>query len=419
MMASWEAGNFDQAVAIADALLLRDPRDYLPNQMRARAALSANDFNTATFYARRAWRVASSNVQRFEAARVMANTLFRQGRITSAQLWLRRTLQLAPTPELRDRTAQEFEAVREANPLRMDFRFSARRSDNVNNGAEPGEFTISFFGIPLELPITGSALALSGRELTYGATIERRMKLQRGVRTFYARFDGRDVVLSPAAMEMAPDAENSDYALRELTFGTSSVETNAQGQLRTDISIERSWYGGEPLANEAAVRWAYTPRPRSRTLAFTYRTGLSHSFRLDNDARSGSTLSAGLGIAQRVSHGDFSYDLEVTNTISDSSTVDRARLNLGIGYSPRELVYGTELTTRLTLSHTDFHKPFGGFGTDRQDVSARASMSLQLLELDYFGFSPVVDLTAERTTSTISLYETRSIGLSIGIKSSF
>ena len=48
-----------------------------------------------------------------------------------------------------------------------------------------------------------------------------------------------------------------------------------------------------------------------------------------------------------------------------------------------------------------------------------ADLSLLFTRASYLGFSPSVDLQFQRVRSTVSLYDTRDIGIAVGIKSAF
>ena len=88
--------------------------------------------------AARAYRYADTRVQKFQAAELAARLTFAEGHPTLTQLWLRRAVQNAPTPEIEEQLARDYARVRRENPFRFSITGGVKPYSNVNNGGNVG-----------------------------------------------------------------------------------------------------------------------------------------------------------------------------------------------------------------------------------------------------------------------------------------
>jgi hypothetical protein len=144
-----EQGNAAQALRFARALLQRDSTDLAALLIGAEAAIALDDPATARALAARAWPLATTPDTRYRAARLAALALSLEGRDTTAQLWLRRAFQDAPSEDARRSAAEDYRFLRARNPLRFQLSGGLRPSSNINGGSS--EETQVLFGVPLPI----------------------------------------------------------------------------------------------------------------------------------------------------------------------------------------------------------------------------------------------------------------------------
>ena len=148
------------ASQIAQGLLIADPHSAYAHYVLATAHADMGHGTDGRKSAARAYRYADNRVQKFQAAELAARLTFAEGHPTLTQLWLRRAVQNAPTPEIEEQLARDYARVRRENPFRFSITGGVKPSSNVNNGADTAQQVID--GLPFTGRLSGSAQALSG-----------------------------------------------------------------------------------------------------------------------------------------------------------------------------------------------------------------------------------------------------------------
>lgn len=409
------AGNAQAAREIAIVLLRQDETDYGMLITLARADRALGRYDTATWAAIRAWETAATDKERYAAARVRAQVLSSAGNRTMAQVWLRRAAQIAPDEERRAIAIRDFRYVKSRNPLSTRLSFGARPSSNINNGSKSDTMVIG--GLPFRLG--GAARALSGVELSYGIETEYRQRVsETAVLRYGLSVEGRNYILSSEAKRQAPTARAEDFAYGavELRFGGSFAELIGDGTTHFDLAVGRNWYGGDALSDFVRATVTQDVPLGDRDLLRLSLSGEDQA-RKDNAIRSSTAVTTRGTWIRRMEGGQLSFGLGWRETMSDSRSVAHSAALASAAYMFAEPVMGMRPTLSVNLEDRDYAG--SAFGMARQDQRATLGLSLHFVEIDYFGFAPVLDLTMERNWSNIAIFDTEGLGLSLGVRSVF
>jgi hypothetical protein len=412
-------GEREAAATIAAALLERDPTDASAWVVIARIRRAAGDTEGALEAARRANANADTDDERYAAAVELAAGNFRLDRGMTAQFWLRRAAQVAPTEELREAAIRNFRTVRAQTPWSWSLGFSVVPSSNVNNGSRAE--TIDIAGLPFVL--SGDARALSGLEATLTGSVTYRFEGFAGQPAqIYGGFAVQRVALTEEAQDLAPEADARDYAFDAVELGYSQVISSWSEDvvLRGEALIGRNWYGEEPLSNYVrggvSTRWAIG----ERSLA-TVSASLERQVRFDESDRSAWVTRFDVRRIWQVNdRGDiFGIGGGLRRAQSDSIEIDNDAALFSMDYTWDKPVLGpATLGLGLDLEYRDYEEsPFSANG--RQDRRAALRATLGAPGWNFYGFGPTVTFEASRTDSNVSLYDVEDFGVRVGITSVF
>ena len=109
---------------------------------------------------------------------------------------------------------------------------------------------------------------------------------------------------------------------------------------------------------------------------------------------------------------------DVSSTDTDSSISDHESLALSTSYTLAARPMGVLTTFTGQAKFRRYDTPV--YGVDaRSDDEFTLSTSMLFTGFDTYGFAPKVTVSANRTNSNVSLFETQSVGVSIGFESVF
>ena len=413
-------GDAPMTVALSRALLERDPDDLSALLLLARGERALGRYDTAIDAATRAWDAAATPEERYAAAMVRAQALSSAGHRTRAQLWLRRATEEAPDARTRARAIRDFKYVRLRNPWSTQLRFAVTPTDNVNNGSAEDTFTID--GLPFEFILSGSAKALSGVELSFGADTRYRLaETPRRATDLLLRVSHSTYVLSDDAQDAAPEAEGRDFATSSLSAGLSRriMFGDKKNELVLTGWVGQNWYGGDPYGHflRAGARFSHNLDPRNRLT-----TGLTLEARRGDDAPEADVGLLSLSWDHAWTGGQLSVYGVATRSVSDSVTADYRDLRLGARLAPDmdwlEAALGADPAFTLEARTRDFDaSPYTFDG--RRDEELMAGVEVVFRDVDYYGFNPVMTLESSVTSSNVSLNESDRTGLGLSIRSAF
>lgn len=405
------------ALAVAEALLQRDPDDGFALIIKSRAARNLGKNDMAVDAARKAWRLAQSDSDRYASALVMAQALSSSGRRTQAQFWLRRAAHFAPSKKAELLAARDFRYVRSRNPWTTRLSFGVTPSSNINNGSKSDTMVIG--GLPFEL--NGAARALSGLEYSYAASTRYRRPVAPGVELqFGAAAEGKSYSLSDDAKRQAPDLAASDlaYYAGQLSMG-AVVQGDRPGRpLEANLTVGRNFYGGDHLSDYARADLVKTLRLDAKN-RLRFSLGLEEQWRKDAAIYDSTALSGQAEWRSTRGNGDLMFlSVGLRDTRSDAGSVAHdARILAGAYYFAKP-VLGAQFGLSAAFETRDYEGALFG-GSPREDEKITLGASMFLPEYSYYGFAPEIGLTMMKNRSNKSLYESEDIGLSIGFRSSF
>jgi len=206
-----QVGNFALADRLSSVLLQNNPEDAEALLIRALTARAAGALDLAESAAADAYRASDNPILQFDAAFLVADIKARNEQYTRAQLWLRRADNVAPDEPRSDAVQRAFQNVSRRNPLGIQLRFTARPSNNVNNGAET--LVIDLGGLPFNLDPSGQQLG--GYEASTGVSLSYRLSEDETQKTeALAELFHRKIWLDSAAKDLAPSRKRIRFRLQ-------------------------------------------------------------------------------------------------------------------------------------------------------------------------------------------------------------
>ncbi|MCA0993968.1 hypothetical protein [Alloyangia pacifica] len=417
-----QLGHFELAAELGGLLLRVDPEDAYGHFVIAQAELRGGDTEQARRAARQALRYAETDVQKHEAARVIAAAYARDERYFLSQIWMRRALMVAPSEALEARAGREFQALRGASRLRLSANLGIAPSSNVNGGASEEISTVD--GLPVVGILSPSAQALAGTEaqgeLALSYAIQRDARSETRLRGFSS---ARRVWLSPEAQDKAPDVDNGDFGSSALEFGVQHRRRLGEKGpvLGASATLGRAWQGGERAYDyrRAAFSLIQPVGTHSALIAGVSWQGQSDADTEFNDVQ---TRGAQLGLSH-----DFGAPGKVTLMLmggeaeSDNGQIARTTRGAQLAYAPAEALGPVELDLSLSAykSHYPDYSVLLPVPGGREDKTFRADVDVAFTKLDYAGFMPVLNISGARSDSNVSRFETETLSFSLGFKSRF
>jgi len=412
-----QAGQYQTALNLTDVLLARDPGDAAALIVRAQALRGLGRLPEAKAAARKGFAEAESTSLLYGASLAMAQVMAHEDNWTWAQIWLRRASHYATSDEQRARVAQDYRYVRSQNPLNLRFDLSVQPSDNVNNGSQHSVW--DFFGIPLQL--SGDAQALSGL-IVAGGLVGSYVLSQTQTTHDALRFGASEsrVYLSPDAQEQAPGVGNARFTRQTLTFGYEHKALLSQDGLIAATSLNgwKEWYGSAPLANIGSLAVDLTAPLMPRVQGFGH-LSLTRNVRLDNSLSSSTVVEISGGWGQLLKNGDgLRLEAGAVQTMSEDIGTDNGALSLSLNWNHAQPVLGTIWGAGLSARQSNWaQSPYDPEG--RHDLQLVAQISAELSVVSIYGFSPVLNISYATNTSNIDLYDSRTLGVGLSIRSRF
>ncbi|MGL4320752.1 MAG: tetratricopeptide repeat protein [Paracoccaceae bacterium] len=417
------AGFAEDALEMTDALLVRDPEDASALTIRAQALRALGQHDAAIEAARDAWAAADTDAARFGAAMAMAAAQSSAGNRTRAELWLRRAANTAPNERAYAIAQRDFGYVQSRNPWRFVLDVNASPSSNVNNGSSQSSFALP--GLPFLFEIDPANQALSGIELGFGLEAIYRLSPTGPNRQTSLTFGTsvKSVALSAEARAAVPDARNSDFTLASLEFGVQHRRgLGAAGDriLMLTGTVGHNWYGGQDLSNYLQLS-ASLMQPLGERATLTWGIDADRITRLDRRPQSSDRVEIsailGFGVGQG-GEDRLSVRLSGTDVASASVEVRNQAMGLNVSWEKADPVAGIGIAATLGLEQRvfgDSRYVVGG----REDNKLTAKVELTFTEVNYFGFSPVLEIQATRNRSNSALHDSRALGVNLGIASTF
>lgn len=409
-----------RALALSEALLVRNPEDLLALRVGAQAALEIGESDVAVRHGEALYYLTDDPQIRFFSARLVALAESQQEHFTKAQIWLRRARQSAPDSEAANAVAADYAAVRQRNPLSLSFEFGIRPSSNVNGGSSEDTFEVNTLWGILILPLNDAFQNLSGYNLS--ANAQMRYRLHETPTSFTTATFGlqtQQVWLSTNSRARAPDFDTDTLSTWRASTGiehTWAVGPNNQpmnvafnyaatlldGDLyatELQLGLTRRWAVGDRASLRADVSLGQTDYRTTGFSADLWSAGVDWRRVLNNGQTLG--LSAEVGRAQSDA-ARYAYTWQTVGASYNFGVVNE-RFDVGIAAQYRWRTYGSRSNNLVT----------------REDAHAQLSVSVGLPDFEIYGFQPVVTLDVQKNQSTASVYRTEAVSLDVSFRSSF
>ncbi len=384
---------------------------------QAALAIQQQNWPVAVAAAKAAFSTANNDIQRLDAARLVASAHFRARQFSRAEWWLRLALNNASEGAAAQAVHQDFALVRQENPLSVQLNFSAAPNNNVNNGSSSESITI--WNLPFIL--SPDALALSGYEVSGSVELRYRLAQSANFATDIGLLlHARTYELSAAAAHAAPGINGSDYAFSvvELLLSHSRNYQNMTGPTTFSANLGQNWYGGNPYTKYARVTVAQDFRI-SPTTGLNLTVGTEHQVSLLGSQSQSDIHSISTGLNHQLANRNRiggSFRWQTTNSQDASAENDAVRI--GVNYGLAKPVAGMMLSFNVAAEKRDY-----GFSiydiAGRHDVTLSAGATALFSNISYLGFSPTVSLEANQTKSNVSLFNRETIALRFGLQSVF
>ena len=429
-VAALENERPDQAAVASDALLKRFPDDPSALLLRTESAILLGDFANAASFGKRAFWNASNDIQRFNAARLIALSHARQTQDSRAQLWLRAARQFAPNEAASESVARDFQEIRRRNPLSVSLRFGVTPSTNINGGSSSDESNL--FGLvdqngnPFIFQLDEVAQALSGWEISGSVNLRYRLRTDQTSATFLDfGLNGQTYKLTGSSEDRAESADpddpvtGSDFSSATLSFGVSHrfVLLPDAGITEAGLSFAQTWRGGEKNRRFATASLSHTWTVFD-TDSFTL-SGFSQKQERIETGDQTQIFDVSATYSTRIDDiGTFSFGLGLRDNAAEDEAEDFDTVRYRLGFSPADPFFGVNFGFNLSYEEREFENVALAGGKRRDEITS-LSVRAVLSDVEFFGFRPV--LTAERTRqeSTTALFDRDFTEFGFDIVSSF
>lgn len=410
-------GSPATTIDLANSILRQNPNDFQALFLLSLGYSETDQHDAAANAATQAYRAALNDEERLISARVAGAAYFATGQFTRAEWWLRRAANNVETDDEAQLVRQEFDAIRDANPLSARFGFSVAPSNNINGGSKEAFFTLG----DIVFEFGPKSRALSGIE--YSGYADLSYRLSRGenhITKAMVYLHGRTYSLSPSSQATVPDVSGSDYAyaVAELSLNHRQMLFDGLGPTGVSVSVGQIWQAGSPL-------WRYSEFSLSQNFSIGQNASALIRASIENRAaldsiQSDTTIYDLQGIyAVRLGNQDtlrltlgyrFNDALDVSYTYSDISA--------SVNYDLRRPILGTDLSFEIGGGYKNYDEFLLSLD-GRRDTYVTVGTTAVLERISYFGFSPMVTISATRTFSNVARYSMLEVQGSFGIQSNF
>ena len=413
-------GRVEDAGRLTEALLQRDPQDPVALLLSAEVAFAGGRLEEGRAAARAAHAATDDPGLRFQAARLVAFAHAEAGQDTRAMLWLRRALPDAPSDEAVVQLRDDYNFLRDRNPLSVQLSFGITPASNINGGSasDTVRLIVPIFG-EVEFELIGASRALSGIQFSGGVTLAYRLaETPTSATLLQGQFSGRTYALSPEAQRQAPDDRGSDFADYSLTTNLTHrwVQDGWTAPASLSFGIGQTWYDDSPFVRFARLSadrsWQWDDRNRLRL-------GLSAEWqeRLRDDEGYG-ILGFDADWTRAYAPGTLTLSAGVRDSLTDLEDVGSDGLSLGATWDLREPVAGFRLGFGADADYRHFDATAYGRG-DRTDLRLTLRTTVGVSGVNIYGFEPTITLEASETDSDVDFFDRSDLRIDFGFRSTF
>jgi hypothetical protein len=430
VLASRLASNGQPSAAreIALGLLLVDPADISALLILSQAELQLGNIVEAKAAVRTAWRVGQTKRERFAAALTMANLHASLEAYTRSQIWIRRAIQTAPTPQTEQVAITAFRRVRQEDPLAVELSLGITPSTNVNSGNS--NQAISFAYLPGYLSeirwlVPADERPLSGLELSLQTDLRYRIAESETSQTSLEfGIYGKTYVMSATAQASAPEVTGESLSFAQASIGILHQwqPQNADSPYSASLTYSLNWAAGTPYSYDL-----------NGTIGTQFTFANDDTFAVSGGTRFSYNFASGSEVMTYSLRGQWSRELANYDTVGITAQVAKAtsqstdlaynEATLGVSYDFGEISFSdVSLGLDLMTSYTEKYRVYETSSYDpagREDRILSLRFDVGLNNVDFYGFQPVVTLQARRTASSVERFDTEGRQIGVNLRSSF
>jgi len=339
------------------------------------------------------------------------------GRPTLAQWWLRRAYEHAPDQSSRQDIRALYRDVQRRNPFSLSLNFSFSPSSNVNNGNDNDIVWLG--GLPFQIDIRERSYSGYRAELSVLAAYRLSESSSHRSDIMIDAFHRRVWLLDEDRLADEVDVKGSDFNFTSVSVGTRTLFNTWDGFTPAEVrwSVGQTWYGGEDLSywGELSANQGFI---LSQNTLLRGAASLRRISRQDTSMNNSMRRILSFGFLHEFRSGNFSsIDLIYEKTSSESAAVDSDSVAVAAGIQISD-IGNVRPSLKLTFESRYFDQWQASDG-HRIDNSILASASMDLVNFDFYGFSPQVILGYRSTNSNVSIYSKNEGTIGLAIKSSF
>jgi hypothetical protein len=412
------------AMQIAEAILSRHPDDHRSLLIVAAAAPRLGDPKRGREAGTRAWALSTTDLQKYEAARLTALAAANEERYTLSTFWLRRALTVAPNDAERTRTRNDARGVASLNPWSTTLTFSLIPSSNVNGGAEDADIVVA--GNDTNWTISADGLALAGWRATLGKGTQYR---------FHQNAKSRSLIgidYQGSRVWLTEDTNVTNESLRTDTLQASLRHERAleNGTIGFSLSHTFFQYRQFDLATQESDLQDYqtTRLIVDRRLILSDETLLSFSASQERTEYGNADIGQ---VDRQTASGGVSFKLESGDRVGASLSLSRAEgdnanytsndQSISASYNWAEPIGPVTLSLGGGFRWSDYpvYRLITTIPGGRQDKTVFANLSVGFPNVSYAGFTPGLRIDALRAESNVSRFNRSSVSAGFTMSSSF
>ena len=409
------------AVASAQSTTLERVAAYFLIGASVQVGMVESETDQAIAVAKETYRIATTDEEKYVAARLIAHAYATREQYLLAQIWLRLASQSAELPKQIDSIKEDYRHLNDLKPLSLDLSFGAQPSSNINIISPAGHSDALGRGLPIV--ISKDAEPISGFSYNFDADVSYRLNTTADS-TSYLTFNlsGITYTLSNQSREKLTDSalhvQGSDYAQVDLTIGLIHRQPLIAGMHPTTFSIEagKSYYGGIAYAEQSTIG-ASQPLFVDENNYFAINGTMQNQFINQGENLSVRNLSASWMHAFRA--GDVASIFgSITDSTSENDVQEYIGLQAGLNFSPLQTLHGLDLDFTFEFEIGKFERSDLAIFT-REDKTYSGYLDAAITQVEYFGFQPVITAAVRWTDSSLDLFDSNGYDVGFKIASSF
>lgn len=426
------AGDPMQTETLAQAMIAENPDSFAGHFLLALALSDLGRHSDAAKSAGRAYRHAPTEDDKLQSARLAGSSRFVAEQYARSELWLRRAANHVDTEQEAERVVREFQRAQAANPISLSFGGQITPSSNVNNGSENATFRLE--GIDIDFALPPERLALAGTIFSANAQMGYTLSESASQTTSVNGYIyGKTVELTPEAQATVPSLPSSafDLYIAQVSLSHQRQIIDGLGPTGVSLTMNRLWSRDSELSTGQILKLQQIiPLDDSSFVTISgsrnRQDGLVGGVQIQGidtgssdetiDFSDGYDLSA--SYATTLANAD-SLSISLTKSLNDGGFENVSTEYRGkVDYDVAERFLNIRWSVAAELGYR-YYDEFSLSLDGRRDRFGSLSATGVFQGVSYFGFSPGMTFSANRTLSDVDIFTTSKFEARFGISSNF